>query len=110
MRGRTRGSGDGEEKRLMKKEDFREKTAFSIYIVCLIKIFDSGKGAEHMSEPRNFFCVVLLCCIFVFCLGYLQDFFVVFFLVCRRNVYDVRTTLECRHSFVVFFLFFWSNL
>ena len=57
MRGRTRGSGDGEEKRIMKKEDFREKTAFSIYIVCLIKIFDSGKGAEHMSEPRKRLCV-----------------------------------------------------
>ena len=57
MRGRTRGSGDGEEKRLMKNEDFREQTASSIYIVCLIKIFDSGKGAEHMSEPRNFFFV-----------------------------------------------------
>ena len=55
MRGRARGSGDGEEKRLMKNEDFREQTAFSIYIVCLIKIFDSGKGAEHMSKPRNFF-------------------------------------------------------
>ena len=33
MRGRTRGSGGGEKKKVMEKEDFREKTSNSIYIV-----------------------------------------------------------------------------
>ena len=41
-----------------------EQTAFSMYIVCLIKIFDNSKGAEHMSEPR-LFCVH--CFFFSFC-------------------------------------------
>ena len=65
----------------MKNEDFREQTAFNIYIVCLIKIFYSGKGAEHMSEPRNFFffCDALCCCIFVFRLGYLREISAVFY-------------------------------
>ena len=106
MRGRTRGSGDGEEKRLMKKEDFREKTAFSIYIVCLIK------GRSICPNPAIFFsCDALCCCIFVFRLGYLQEFSAVFF-SCRR-----KFIVEERHLNVVIEVclvfccpFFWSNL
>ena len=44
-----------------------------------------------MSEPRNFFCAVLLCYTRI-CLGHLQDFFVVVLFV----LYGAKTTLEGR--------------
>ena len=111
MRGRTRGSGDGEEKRLMKNEDFREQTAFSIYIVCLIKIFDSGKGAEQYVRTPQFIVLVMhFVLYFRILFGLSPRFSCCFFSRVSTEVYGVRTTLECRHSFVVFFLFFWSNL
>ena len=96
MRGRTRGSGDGEEKRLMKKEDFREKTAFSIYIVCLIKILDSGKGAEHMSEHRNLFFVMYFFVYSYFVWAIYKSSLLFFFLV-SMETYCGRTTFEGRH-------------
>ena len=71
MRGRARGSGDGEEKSLMKNEDFREQTAFSIYIVCLIKILIVVKGRSICPNPAIFcfvmHCVVVLSYFFFFC-------------------------------------------
>ena len=79
MRGRARGSGDGEEKRLMKNEDFREQTAFSIYIVCLIKILIVVKGRSICLNPAIFYAVC--CCTFVLFLFlcHLRDIFAGFF-------------------------------